>query len=890
MNFLKGKRKSAENIEDLISFITKDFLASLCRDFNKITSIKIHFFTTKEFSEDTGNDELIMFLKGAFNELSVKEQAKVFENTLKSGDKASALPLFLKNVLLGFWVINIPSEVPECEEKLLNTVTYVRGVNRLIVKNLENTFFVYEANKKLATTINKFELTSEALELFINTTDAYIYVVDFFTCKIIMMNSQMATFLGGNEKDMIDRRCEEVLKAKHRNFCETCPREKLLDESGGFREPSVREIYFEQSGKWMKETCQAFHWVDGSLSIMTTMVDITSSKNIQQSLRELAYYDQATQLPNAVKLERDIGKLQGGHSKSSFIISLDIRSLRKINDIYSRKVGDLLIKSIKDWLLSIRLKYYRLYRVDGDCFSLVMKNAGGKDALKIAERIKARFDSPWNLMLENEQVRVFCSVTIAVLCLAMVKDEPDAIVNIIERTLESAKRSPKIAIYDLHTDITYRRRLALELSLRSCVRDNMKGFDVHYQPIANTKTGRWCAAEALCRWTSPDLGIIPPNEFIYIAEQIGLINTIGKWVLDRAVLQCKQWGLDENEDFLLNINMSPNQLLDDFLFENIMEILGKYNYPPRRLTLEITESTQLNFTNFTMDAIKRIRDAGIVVTLDDFGTGYSSFNNLKNMPVSILKTEKAFIDNIENDTYLQYLFYVMVELAHAADMRLVAEGIETKEQLNIVLDNGADLLQGFLFSKPLASCDFEKELPRFYIDNSVIKGSGRSINFSKILASEEFYSLTPFLFNAYNGVVGRLLCPGSKAKAIYDSLSIFCDSIGIEHIYIAAEKGDKYNIIYSFSKTGWEDYIDWSGCLAENGYLITDDTDLLPQKEKELCQKSGIKSAAVIPVLNENQIIGYAAACSCSLHKWEPDEIVFAHNILNVMKTFFDMS
>jgi EAL domain-containing protein (putative c-di-GMP-specific phosphodiesterase class I) len=248
----------------------------------------------------------------------------------------------------------------------------------------------------------------------------------------------------------------------------------------------------------------------------------------------------------------------------------------------------------------------------------------------------------------------------------------------------------------------------------------MMGFDVYFQPIVDAGSKKWIGLEALARWDSPQFGRIPPLVFIRIAEKLGLINKVGQWVLDRAIGICAELGLEQYEGFFLDVNLSMSQLFDEALIGKVLVALQKHKFPASCLSLEVTESEEFIQTDYSQTTIERLKSLEIRIALDDFGTGYSNFNNLRNLPVSLLKTEKEFIDNITTDEYQQFLSRVIVEMAHAAGMKLVAEGVETPEQLEHLMKNGTDYYQGYLFAKPLSKAElaankvrFEQPVPQF---------------------------------------------------------------------------------------------------------------------------------------------------------------------------------
>jgi EAL domain-containing protein (putative c-di-GMP-specific phosphodiesterase class I) len=240
----------------------------------------------------------------------------------------------------------------------------------------------------------------------------------------------------------------------------------------------------------------------------------------------------------------------------------------------------------------------------------------------------------------------------------------------------------------------------------------MQGFDVHYQPIVDVQSLRWIGIEALCRWQTPSGDRVSPAEFIHMAEQLGFIGQLDFWVLETAMRHCISLGLDK-KDFTLNVNLSPKQKIDDTLIDRLLVVLRKTGFPAEKLNLEITESADAVFDNEKLHGLHRVAQSGIALSLDDFGTGYSSFAALTKISAGAFKVDRVFVESIEYDDYRQRLLKMLVDIAHYRNMRIVVEGVETKEQFELLKQRGVDRVQGFLFSKPLSYEQLMKMLYRF---------------------------------------------------------------------------------------------------------------------------------------------------------------------------------
>ncbi|MDR1042408.1 MAG: GGDEF domain-containing protein [Clostridiales Family XIII bacterium] len=546
---------------------------------------------------------------------------------------------------------------------------------------------------------------------FVDSAAVYIYVVDYHTDEILMANEYYARNFGVARERMEGSRCWEFVMGQGEGRCPFCPRsfETGADGSPDLA-PHSNEAYNPTLGIYGNITAQVVEWTDGRLAHIITVTDESNERLLREDLMQLAYYDRQMGIPNHMKLESDLKERPGGNY---CIIAFDYISLRYINDAYGRASGDALLKNVIGWIKSFDIVGFEVYRVEGDQFCILLDNADMMSAAGLADRIFDRFQEPWAVGLPGDDAFVTTRVAVCVIDGRTGFESPAQILSIIERTLHISKESGTVSVYDQEMDRILKKDIALEISLKNSVTDNMRGFEVFFQPIVDPRKGMWQGVEALARWTSPEFGRVPPLVFIKMAEQTGLINTIGQWVLDTAIGICAGLKLHEVEDFFLDVNLSPLQMSDERLVSNVLLSLQKHKCPGCSLALEITESEEVDDGGYSQTMLERLRALDVKIALDDFGTGYSNFNNLKFMPVGILKTEKQFIDDIVVDDYQQFLSYVLVELAHAADMKLIAEGVETPEQMRELMKNGADYFQGYLFAKPLSSSDLGEYAHKF---------------------------------------------------------------------------------------------------------------------------------------------------------------------------------
>ena len=568
-----------------------------------------------------------------------------------------------------------------------------------------------------------------ALRTFVDSSAVYIYVVDDMTDELLMVNNYYARNLGVSAARMEGSRCWEFVAGEDGGRCGFCPRrmepggnQGAMQRSFGFepvtvealdpvQEPVTVEALNPTLGIWGRWTCQSVTWAGGRPAHIITIVDISEEKILREELSRIAYYDSRMGIPNRAKLEKDLAERTAGNY---CLIAFDYISLRFMNEAYGRPAIDALLDAVVGWLGSFGLQHYGIYRLDSDEFCLLLDNADMLSASGLADRIRERFREPWEIGVSSGRVAISCHIAICVIDGRLGSGGAWDVLGVIDRTLDIAKETQNIAVYDKDLDAMLKHDLALEHSLKNCVQEDMTGFDVYFQPIVDPYQRKWIGVEALCRWVSPEFGRIPPLVFIQIAERIGLINKIGYWVLDTAVGICARLGLGGVDGFMLDINLSASQMNDETLINKVLLSLKTHKFPAGCLLLEVAESKDLEIAGYTHTAIERLKSLDIKVALDDFGTGYSNFNNLRSLPVRMLKTEKQFIDNIVTDDYQKFLTKILVDLAHEAGMALVSEGVETIEQMMELLKSGSDYLQGYLFAKPLSPMELAKAVNRFY--------------------------------------------------------------------------------------------------------------------------------------------------------------------------------
>lgn len=746
----------------------------------------------------------------------------------------------------------------------------------------------------------QYEHTAALFREFVDSAAVGMYVADYYTGEILMVNRLFIEPFG-SEDVVLGKKCWELLGSEGtQDFCSYCRRKELLDENGQPAAAIQWELYREKEDMLLRVSSQAIHWVDGRLAHMLTYLDVTNELKMRQQLEKLAFFDNQFGLPNAIKLQQD---MDGRTDFSAcYFVCMDIVALRRVNEAYSRAAGDALLRAVTDWFKSQNFRCQAVYRVEGDQFCLFFSGVESSYTVEVANAIKARFNLEWGLHVNGQPIAVSVETVVAVVELEHTSPKDDDMLSFLEKVVDTARRTEDgMVVYTPEMDLRRQQQMHMELSLRNCVNHGMQGFDVHFQPIVDPTTGTWKALEALCRWTDPQTGKnVPPLYFIPEAEQLGLIRKVGIFALEKAISCCAKWGLSNLPGFFLSVNLSADQVLDKRFIERVTGLLKQYDFPGENLVLEVTENIRFTFDSHTTNVIEKLRFRGVRFSLDDFGTGYSSFNNLKNIPVSILKTEREFINGIEQDNYMQYFFYSMAELAHAADMRLVAEGVETQEQLDIILKNGADYVQGFLFSKPLPSHEVEANLQKFTsVDPSFYKLYSKRLTKEQIFSGRDEYSNSPGLYRLLNECMQIMMSQIDSKAAIDNVLAVVGQYFKVSRSFAFLKELDVFpqsqfewcaNGITPFSAyilatTPRYELEEWWQLLEQDGIIIAADRAILPVSIQDTLSRQKTSAIAVMPLFDEETMIGYAGFDCKGKREWLPEEILLLRNLCAIMSS-----
>ena len=445
-----------------------------------------------------------------------------------------------------------------------------------------------------------------------------------------------------------------------------------------------------------------------SIHYVALFHDITDIKSSEDQLRYQANYDALTGLPNR-QLFNDRLKMAIAHARRNElplgVLFIDLDDFKNVNDSQGHYFGDLLLKQVAERLTACCREEDTVARLGGDEFLLLAQFIRKEEpaATRLAERIIESFKNPFTL--GDNQIYVYASIGITI-C-PNDGNDIETLVKNADVAMYRAKGLGKNQ-FRLFTDAMNRevmRRIGLGNDLRRGM--EREEFMVYYQPKVNIQTGVVSGMEALVRWNRLKKEMVPPGEFIYLAEDLGVIFPLGEWVLSTACRQAREFGVACHRDLCVAVNLSVKQFRQENLVAMIRETLHKTGLSPNLLTIEITENIVITDIEATIETLNRLKQIGVHVSIDDFGTGYSSLSYLKKMPLSELKIDKSFVDDIPDNAEASAIVKMVLSLARSLNLKTVAEGVETKKQLAFLRNEGCDEMQGYLFSKPLPAPEME---------------------------------------------------------------------------------------------------------------------------------------------------------------------------------------
>jgi diguanylate cyclase (GGDEF)-like protein/PAS domain S-box-containing protein len=485
---------------------------------------------------------------------------------------------------------------------------------------------------------------------------------------------------------------------------------RLLHERGEWR----GEIWNRRKNgdiypQWL--SIKAIYASDGKVSShVSVFADITDIKDSERKLWQLAHHDPLSSLPNRLLLNARLEHaIQRAHraSTSLALLFIDLDRFKNINDSLGHQAGDELLKTVSDRLRASVHEDDTVARLGGDEFVILLEGIPDANSVRmIANRILERLTD--SISVRGRSLVVTASIGISLY--PQDAQDPDTLLKHADAAMYQAKTlgRNRLAYYAPELTQEIQQRLELEHDLRHGMAH--KEFSLHYQPQFAASDGRLVAVEALLRWNHPRRGMVPPNEFIPLAEETGLIRELGCWATEVACNQAMQWQAAGFPPFTLAVNLSPYQLRGECT-EALMAIFERTGLPADWFEFEVTETLLVEEDGIALRELTEMRERmGMSIAMDDFGTGHSSLSQLKFLPIGKLKIDRSFVSNLPADTNDAAIAKAIILMAHTLGLQVVAEGVETPEQHRFLCQSGCDHLQGFLYGRPMPAEDISRLL------------------------------------------------------------------------------------------------------------------------------------------------------------------------------------
>ena len=675
------KVNSTEEEKSLISFIKKtnqdsieDFFGGdiyrvfWCYDVEKHEMIytegleNIYGYSFKEFTEQNLWNKVFTD-KGNI-------EAKIEDAFEKAQPFSLEYEIIRKDGSAG-WVITKGRPIKTADNKL----AYFHGVTREITEKKFSEIEMAESKNKYQTLVEN-----------------YAHGIYISNGKFQYVNQRLVDMTGYSEKELLEMDYMELLDEESKNLVKK--RSENFRNGIGNEKNIIISIIRKNKKKITAELRSSIIKYNDKHATIGTIHDITEKKKAQEMMNNLAYYDQLTGIPNRNSFYKTVTKQlkKGKYSDKLALLFIDLDQFKIINDTFGHQAGDKLIKEAAIKMNEIVGKKGFLARYGGDEFVITMKYAEIEQVKELSKKLIK--DVPLSLTSE-----IKTTLSIGISLFPEHGKEIGTLLRYADIAMYHTKRDENRKLnYSIYNNLLSSKTARINKLLSSFKKAiDEAQFSLVYQPKVELKTNKLIGIEALIRWEHPELGNISPAEFIPLAEKNGYINAIGDWVLNKAINDVKQ--LDRN--IILNVNISSRQLLEDSFIVKIQQVLEATQYPSEYLNLEITESVAILDVEMTIKILNELKKTGVNISLDDFGTGYSSLSYLTRLPIDCLKIDKSFLYEIEIEESKEAIIKSIITVAHNLNMKVIAEGIETEQQLDILRSLDCDEGQGYLFSRPV---------------------------------------------------------------------------------------------------------------------------------------------------------------------------------------------
>jgi diguanylate cyclase (GGDEF)-like protein/PAS domain S-box-containing protein len=525
-------------------------------------------------------------------------------------------------------------------------------------------------------------------------------------CAIFIYQDNRFTYANGATSAITGYTREEFLRlgfwdVVHPDFRPMVQARGMAGEKseGGPLRYEIKIVRKDAQERWLDYTAGVIDFA-GKPAVLGTAFDITERKRAEDQIKNLAYHDALTGLPNRLlftdRLSLAVSQA-ARHNQHLAVLFLDMDRFKVINDSLGHTLGDRLLQGVAERLQGCVREADTVARLGGDEFTLLLPAIGHPaDVARVAEKILEALKQPFKV----EGRELYCTASMGISLFPEDGADAETLVKNADTAMYRAKEQGRDN-YQLYTpamNATAVERLQLESELRRALARNE--LEIHYQPVLDLATGRVYGVEALLRWRHPEKGVLGPSDFISLAEVTGLAVPMSSWILRTACVQAKAWHATHPK-LIVAVNLSARQFQQPDLVLTVKAALEETGLPARCLDLEITETNAMQNAEATIATLRELKGLGVRVSIDDFGIGYSSLSYLKRLPIDTLKIDQSFVRDITTDPDDAAIATAVIALAHTLKLRVVAEGVETEEQLAFLTARSCDRMQGYLFSHPL---------------------------------------------------------------------------------------------------------------------------------------------------------------------------------------------
>ncbi|MBI3546050.1 MAG: EAL domain-containing protein [Gammaproteobacteria bacterium] len=556
------------------------------------------------------------------------------------------------------------------------------------------------------------------LRAIVNAEPECVKVVSMDGVLLQMNPAGLAMIEASNAEQVIGKPIWQLLLPEYREPFRSFIGEVLRNQKGKLE---FEIIGLKGAHRWMEtHAVPLFLESEQSPCILSVTRDITERKISERRLNFLAHYDSLTSLPNRVQLIESIEQAKAEADRRERLVGvvfLDLDRFKYVNDSLGHEEGDAMLKEVAVRLSGAVRRGDTVARLSGDEFALVLADMGHvDDATHVAQKILDIFKQSFHIAGRE----LFITASMGITLYPFDDRDAQGLLRNADAAMYRAKESGKNSYQFYAAEMTAKasERLALENDLRFAL-DRRELF-LNYQPIADCRTGRVIGMEALLRWQHPERGLISPVQFIPLAEETGVIVPIGEWVLQTACEQCQAWHSSGYPPLYIAVNLSARQFHQKNLAASIYKVLQTTGLNPIYLNLELTEGLVMQQADASSATLRELKAMNVTISIDDFGTGYSSLSYLKRFPIDILKIDQSFVRDIPGDADDAAIAGTIITMAHSLGLKVVAEGVETVEQLHFMRTHDCDGMQGYYLSKPMSS----EQCEQFFKDDKRLASSG----------------------------------------------------------------------------------------------------------------------------------------------------------------------